>query len=273
MAVAKVAQLRHLLQLHAWDDARRRAARALGLGLDLVFPPSCAICSCGLEASAAPHLCGDCCATLLDDRTACIRCGALGAAPVSAIDGARAGVMACTRCADLRLAFERVVRLGAYEGPLRTAVLRIKRLRHPGLALALADLLWATRGPQLADWRPDAVVPVPMHWSRKLWRGVNGAETIAERLASRLGVPLANHLLSRRRRTLPQARLSPRKRRANVRRAFYARSHRDLPGARLLLVDDVMTTGATVNEAARMLRAAGAESVAVAVLARADGPA
>jgi predicted amidophosphoribosyltransferase len=110
-----------------------------------------------------------------------------------------------------------------------------------------------------------------MHWSRKMWRGMNGAETIAERVAQQWNLPLAVHLLARRKRTAPQARLSTPRRLANVRGAFRARPHRDLPGARLLLIDDIMTTGATLNEAARVLRRAGASFVAVAVLARAPG--
>ena len=87
-----------------------------------------------------------------------------------------------------------------------------------------------------------------------------------------MGVPSASHLLVRRRRTAPQASLSPTKRVANVRGAFRARKHADLSGARLLLVDDIMTTGATVNEAAKMLCRGGASFVGVVVLARAEGP-
>ena len=110
-----------------------------------------------------------------------------------------------------------------------------------------------------------------MHWTRKIWRGTNSPETIAERLARHLDIPLASHLLVRCRRTAPQASLSPSKRLANVRGAFRAARHPDLPGARLLLVDDIMTTGATVNEAAKMLTRAGAAFVAVVVPARAEG--
>jgi ComF family protein len=163
------------------------------------------------------------------------------------------------------------VRLGRYDGALRAAVLRMKTDTNPGLAMSLGDLLFAQRGEQLAAWKPDAVVPVPMHWSRRIRRGVNSPHTVAERLAARLKVPLAAHLLSRRRRTAVQARLPASKRQANVRGAFRARAHCDLPGARLLLVDDVMTTGATVNEAARTLAGAAASAVEIVVLGRAEG--
>lgn len=170
----------------------------------------------------------------------------------------------------MKLHFDRVLRLGIYEGTLRSAVLRIKQPRERPLAMALGELVANCLGGDCAAWRPDAVVPVPMHWSRKLWRGANSPEVIGELLAKRLQVPLAGHLLVRQKRTAPQASLSVAGRRANVKGAFRVRKHRDLDGARLLLVDDIMTTGATLNEAAKTLSRGGASSVAVAVLARAE---
>lgn len=163
------------------------------------------------------------------------------------------------------------MRVGSYDGALRLAVLGCKRpWQHP-LAFALGQLMAEELGPRLAAARLDAVVPVPMHWSRRMWRGANGPEIVAEQVARKLQLPLAGHLLARRKRTRPQARLTVPRRRANVRGAFRAAAHRDLPGSRLLLIDDIMTSGATLNEAARTLRAAGAEAVMVAVLARAPG--
>lgn len=174
------------------------------------------------------------------------------------------------RCKHERFAFSTAARLGVYDAALRAAVLGIKRYRNPGLAMALGDLLAVTHGGELASRRPDVVVAIPMHWTRRLWRGVNSAETVAARLAAHLDVPLASHLLVRQRRTAPQASLAPSRRKLNVRGAFRAAKNRDLPRARVLLVDDIMTTGATLNEAAKTLLKAGADSVHVAVLARAE---
>jgi ComF family protein len=168
------------------------------------------------------------------------------------------------------LHFSAAVRLGSYDDALRLAVVRMKDRRDRALALALGDLLWERCRDQFVDWKIDAVVPVPMHWTRRVWRGVNSPTTIAQRIATHLHVPMAEHLLVRRRRTVPQAPLSPRRRRANVRGAFRASDHRDLRGARLLVVDDIMTTGATLDEVAKALARAGAEYVAVAVIARAS---
>jgi ComF family protein len=177
----------------------------------------------------------------------------------------------CPQCHDRRFQFACVARLGTYQGPLRKAVLRIKQPGELALATMLGDLLATTAGARLASIGFDVVVPVPMHWTRLFWRGGNNPDTLAYRLAAQLGLPMRPRLLKRRRRTAPQASLPPSRRRANVRGAFRAPRHADLPGARVLLVDDIMTTGATVNEAARTLRRAGVELVAVAVLARAEG--
>ncbi|MBI3839618.1 MAG: ComF family protein [Planctomycetia bacterium] len=235
----------------------------LGHSADLLFPPACVYCQHELASSAQGLLCQDCHASLVDDRPACARCGA------NALPDAASG--RCFRCKDDRFYFGSVVRLGSYAGIMRTAVLRMKREDHRALAVAVGDLLAGTHAAGWEALKPDAVVPIPMHWSRRVWRGVNSPETISERLAHHLHIPLARHLLKRRRRTAPQASLPPTRRLANVRGAFRAVAHPDLKGARLLLVDDIMTTGATVNEAAKMLAQAGASFIGIAVVARAEG--
>ncbi len=176
----------------------------------------------------------------------------------------------CKNCAGGDWNFSQVTRLGSYDGMLRTAVLRTKKAGERALAIALTDLLIAGSAQHWMAWKPDVVVPIPMHWSRKAWRGNNCPETMAQRIASRLGVAAGPHVLTRRRRTAPQANLSAARRRSNVRGAFAIGRSIDLDGAKVLLLDDVMTTGATLNEAAKILRLAGAAHVGVGVLARAD---
>jgi ComF family protein len=243
----------------AGDQARRW----LGLGLDLVFPPACACCQSPIDPGRAVPLCESCRPALADSRPACTRCGAVlarGDAPPP-----------CPRCRDAKFHFGAVTRLGPYQGMLRAAVLQIKRPQHRLLAAALARLLVETVGQRVAALEPEVVIPVPMHWTRKMWRGANSPETVAAHLAAHLGIPLRGSLLARRRRTAPQASVAPSRRRANVRGAFRAAEHRDLEGARVLLVDDIMTTGATLNEAAKTLARRGATVVGVVVLARAEG--
>jgi len=109
---------------------------------------------------------------------------------------------------------------------------------------------------------------VPMHWRRRWQHGTNSAALLAEQLARRLRVPLAVGLLRRDRNTLPQFSLPPSERPANVRSAFSVRPSYHLDRACVLVVDDILTTGATCSEASRVLRRAGATHVAVAVVGR-----
>ena len=155
---------------------------------------------------------------------------------------------------------------------LRTAILRLKRSKDPTLGMALAHLLVDQCGERLSALAVDVVVPMPMHWTRRAWRGVNNPDVLAAAVSHRLHLPCAPHLLCMRRRTRPQIGLTSNGRLANVRGAFRAPPHPDLPKSRVLLVDDVMTTGATAGEAAKTLLKAGVGAVVIAVLRRAESP-
>jgi ComF family protein len=240
----------------------RRVRDWLSAGLDLVYPPACACCTAEIESAASGPWCAACLTALAAQSPYCPRCGATLAGSANA---------ECLRCRGARLHFDGVIRLGEYQGALRAAVLRVKHPAERRLAVALGDLLINTACERLAAVHADVVVPVPMHWMRRAVRGTNSPDTIAQRLAAHLAVPARASLVARHRRTAPQASLSVSRRKANVRGAFRAIKHRDLAGARVLVVDDIMTTGATVNEAAKTLVQAGAAFVGVAVLARAEG--
>jgi predicted amidophosphoribosyltransferase len=114
-------------------------------------------------------------------------------------------------------------------------------------------------------------VPVPAHWAKRLLRGVNGPDLLVEAIGRRLSIPTATDLLVCRRRTRKQGTLLPSERFLNVRNAFAVSWGYDIGDAHVLLVDDVMTTGATAGEAARTLRRAGADRVTVAIVARGVG--
>ncbi|MCA9100270.1 MAG: ComF family protein [Planctomycetales bacterium] len=260
--------------------------RLIGAVFDLCYPRGCA--DCGGEMAAAlpvsgalvtdqlaPAVCRECRASYLASiggeaatGTFCQRCGSFAQqVDVPGIEG-------CRRCANWkRSGVAGVVPLGPYEGRLREAVLRMKLPTGDGLARALADVLWQTRGEWIRRIEVDAVVPVPMHRWRRLTRGISSAERIAARLGKNWGVEMGRRVLVRRRNTLPQGGLTAEGRRRNVRGALAVTAGYDLRGLRIALVDDVMTTGATVNEAARVLRRAGAASVHALVIARTDHPA
>ncbi len=209
-------------------------------------------------------LCHACCQELKAVGNAfCPRCGAIE--PGQPVD-----LRGCPLCRGTKFHFEKVVALGLYDNLLKHAIARIKGPTGRVLAAALADLMLHSRGQQLKELRADLVVPVPMYWARRFWRGVNNTDLLAERLASRLCLPVRRTLV-RNRNTLPQTSLRPHERFANVRGAFTARTVRSLQGKSILLVDDVLTTGATCSEAAGTLRRAGAARVVVAVLARGQG--
>jgi ComF family protein len=135
----------------------------------------------------------------------------------------------------------------------------------------MGRLFFEQRRGLLEAAEPDLVVPVPMFWTRRLRRGINSPDVLARCLGESLQKPVRRDVLVRRVNTLPQADLSPAQRRTNMHGAFRVRRPDDVKNARILLVDDVLTTGATCNEAAKMLKRAGASSVVVAVIARAQG--
>src|SRR6516165_6683813 len=115
----------------------------------------------------------------------------------------------------------------------------------------------------------DLLVPVPLHWTRLFQRRYNQAALLAQAIRSSGGPPVAADWLVRRRRTPAQGHLGPVARERNVRGAFAIRAGRSFVGKRVVIVDDVLTTGATVEECARVLKRAGAASVSVLTLARA----
>jgi predicted amidophosphoribosyltransferase len=167
--------------------------------------------------------------------------------------------------------FDEVIAAGLYAGLLREVVLRMKGLEGDPLSLAMGELVWRQCGDRLAGLEADVVAPIPLHWRRRMAHRTNSAAVMAEILAGRLRTPLSDRLLRRRRDTLRQAELTPPQRWKNVRGAFAVRAGYHLERAHVLVVDDVLTTGATCSEAARALRRAGAERVTVVVAARAIG--
>jgi predicted amidophosphoribosyltransferase len=257
-----------------------RAAKIARRGIaDLLFPPTCAHCAAELD-EAAPRgldvsLCDDC----LDEMEVfsepmCLRCGAPvpgsvpGANHFAQDTRARDG---CYRCSKRKLWFNETVALGPYEGSLRDIVLQMKNAEGDRLSITMGRLFVEERAKHLAEVEADVVAPIPSHWRRRVVHRTNSAAILAEIVAGRLRVPLAERLLQRSRYTVRQSDLSPTDRWTNVRRAFSVRAGYHLNNARVLLVDDVLTTGATCSEAARALRRAGAKRVVVAVIARAIG--
>jgi ComF family protein len=170
----------------------------------------------------------------------------------------------CMLCRNGGRGFDEAFCYGAYEGTLRKLIHLFKYSGMRGLARPLGELL-ADAVPR--DRLFDAVTAVPLHWRRRWQRGYNQSELLGRIFARRRGIPVLR-LLRRGASTRAQAGLSNSQRRENVAGAFVAR--RRVAGMRILLIDDVMTTGATASACARALKKAGARSVSVLALARVD---
>ncbi len=156
-----------------------------------------------------------------------------------------------------------------FGGAVARAIVRLKSERRSEIARPLGDLLWQALAPRAKDLGSVVAVPVPLHPSRLAERGFNQSALLAARVAGRLGVPLWPSALSRTRDTAPQATLPREARLANVADAFVARQPEHVCGRSVLLVDDVWTTGATLEACEKALLAAGATRIAWGVVARA----
>lgn len=250
-----------------WIERLRQGISSLtNVGCGLLFPPRCACCSDEIHDRGNGFLLCPSCLVRLGPEAwpGCRRCGAKVADDIALPDR-------CLFCRDAALKFDATVTLGSYHAGLQDVILRMKRPFHEPLSVAMGHLLVHRRREQLLEHRADVVIPIPMFWTRRFSRGMNSPEILATCLGRPLGIPVQRDVLVRHVNTLPQAHLPPSRRFQNVRGAFRVRRPDVVKDARVLLVDDVLTTGATCSEAAKMLKQAGAVAVTVAVVARAVG--
>lgn len=243
-------------------------ARSIGNGTfsqlgDVLFPNVCSYCDVDLDVEVTRRICDACLPRLSESPThRCPKCAARCAETFQSGE--------CPWCRGRDFRFDGAYALGHYAENVRDAILRLKHPRQDALATAMARLLIERYAEQWEATEFDLVVPIPMHWFRRAIQGHNGPDLTATLVAKRLGIVDYPRLLVRRRRTRPQAGLTPPQRRDNVHNAFALRNGYRVEGAKVLLIDDILTTGATCSEAARTLKRAGATTVAVAVLGRAQ---
>lgn len=214
----------------------------------LIYPNLCWACHTVMGPDGG-LFCGDCLPQLtIDLFPTCPRCSSSVGPYVVLNKG-------CTQCTDHTFGFDGAFRAGPYDGLLREVILRMKAWPGEDLTEALATVWADAMAERLKPLTADCVIPIPLHWRRRWWRGFNQSEILSLALAKKLDVPCLLKALQRTRHTASQtAQSSATGRKENVHNAFETAKSLDLAGKTVLLVDDVLTTGATASEAAKALR-------------------
>ncbi len=291
------------LKTEIWQHGFRLARRLSTSVVDFVSPPVCVLCNIDLATqqnlnsdenlnsgqtlsgnrtqigdatqNGRTLFCASCEEKLkpLSGQHVCARCGAPAGPHLNVATG-------CVHCQRERFAFEKVFSLGVYSDAMRDACLKAKNSSGRLVALGLAESLCKHFGDQICEQNVDVVMPVPRHWSQKLISSYSSSETLAGFVSHCLKAPMWGHILQKKRRTASQSSLPPSKRRTNLRGVFrlgtllfpmktaFSPVKRTLEGATVLLVDDILTTGSTAHEVARVLKKSGVSRVVVAVVAR-----
>lgn len=235
--------------------------------VNLLYPPHCLGCGSSLHREVDPHLC-ECCKKeiIYIQSPRCNRCGA-GLAPYSSTTE-----KGCVHCYNMQLRFDAAFSAVYYNDVVKEIIHHFKYNKKDYLAKRLMAIMSNALGSGIPfPEPPKLVIPVPLHWRKKMQRGFNQSELLAHYIGTTLRIEVLPKGLSRIRNTPPQTSLSPTQREENVKGAFQVRRAAKLKGKAVLLVDDVLTTGLTASECARVLKKAGAESVYVVTVARSVG--
>ncbi|MEM8734020.1 MAG: ComF family protein [Planctomycetota bacterium] len=233
------------------------------------WPPECPLCE-ELVSDPVRLICERCTGLMKSDYSRCSKC----AGPVPEV----VEKDQCYRCRKADFRFDRVITLGPYRDHLSDAVIRLKKpsqwLLRNSLAGLLAEAVTDALDHTLAEnGEPESrlLIPIPNYWTHAFQGVADTAGELARTMAAESGIPLKTNLIRRTRKTAKQGMLSRTERSKNVRGAFQIPSPESLTGCHVILVDDVLTSGATCSEVARQLKSAGASTVTVAVIARGTG--
>ena len=219
--------------------------------IDFIFPPLCA--GCGKFETSPSHICNRCLSRIqIFDKPICLNCES-----EMTISGK------CQRCEDKK--FPLYV-YGDYRPVLKEIIIQYKFKNVLAPADLLVDLFYKKFGDEIKKIKPTVLIPIPLHPLREHQRGYNQAQILAEKLSILSGIKTSTELIYRIKKRKPQAKLDFKQRRKNIEGVFEADdSHHNKES--ILLIDDVVTTGATVKEAKKILEAAGHEVVGAAALA------
>jgi ComF family protein len=225
--------------------------------LNILYPSQCPVCRNPSDTFRTSPICSSCWSKIKKfTGSSCALC---------ALPCASEYVTVCGQCMIKRPPFSKVIFYGLYDGILAEAISQMKFHGLKRLSSPLGKLLLNCNLPVI-----DGILPVPLSVKGLRERGFNQSLLMARVLAKNLQVPLFMDILFKKKETLPQIGLSKKERLANLKKAFEVKG--DIKGLRLLLIDDVMTTGATVTECSKVLMKAGAQEIVVLTLARAGEP-
>lgn len=231
----------------------QRTGRGL---LDLLFPRRCPVCG-GIVQPPGALICPACVSQLSPVKApACRKCG-------KEVFGEH--VEYCADCARRRRTFVSGTALLNYNEAARHSMAAIKYKNKREYLDFYSEALAFRFADTVRGWQPDALIPVPVHPSRRRKRGYNQAEELARRLGAQWNIPVERRLLIRVRKTQPQRNLNPEERLRNLQAAFAVQKGISVP-KRVLLVDDIYTTGSTMEACSRVLKAAGAEEIHFVVI-------
>jgi len=235
---------------------------ALDAALNFLYPPVCQICGQERAGAADGYVGGKCWSGVRFIKAPfCERCGL-------PYPGHITQPFRCENCAEMDFSFRYARSAVAANGLILEVVHRYKYNRAVWFEAFLGDLLVRQAAPVLAAEKWDLIVPVPLHPVKEREREFNQAGRLARHLGRALGLPVHDRLVRRVKFTETQTRLTRSQRAANMKAAFAPRAGKELDGAKVILVDDVLTTGATTDACARAARRAGAGEVCVWTVAR-----
>lgn len=225
--------------------------------LDLIYPPHCLVC----KDPDQGYLCGKCIEEIdLIKPPGCRKCGGL-------LSENTRGTT-CEDCRERDYHFEFARSAGIFEGVLRDAIHALKYHNHIAIADSLGEVMARSFAEVGLAGKADLAIPIPIHRSRMLQRGFNQSEALARVFCKRVNLPLEPRVLRKTRKTKRQMELPFDLRITNVKGSFEVREATRFRGKRVLLIDDVFTTGSTLDEAARVLCEAGASAVCAYTLAK-----
>jgi len=238
--------------------------------VDLVYPRICVLCAKPIVDLDRESLCSSCQSQIIATSVGCLRCSA----PILIIAGATTeATKKCFYCERRKWAFRQAYCYTAYSGAATRAARKIKHPSCESLAIELGRRvgLWLATLEHFDAERYDFVIPIPQHWLRRVTVRYNQAEVLAENIARELKIPVRRNWLYRTRLTDKQGTKTIVERRTGVTNSFGCKLVGELKSAKILVVDDIVTSGATAHEAAAALRKAGSAQIDIAAFARGVG--